>query len=102
MNTTIDWLALLGALAGGAGLGLLFFGGLYWTTEHLIHCKRPAAVLMTSLLMRGAIVAVGFYWLMEGAPARALAALVGFIIARSVLVKVVGSKISKTKSNETH
>jgi len=102
MNMTVDWLPMMGALAGGAALGALFFGGLYWTTEHVIHCKRPAAVLMTSLLMRGAIVVVGFYWLMEGAPIRALAALVGFIIARSALVRALRSKTTKTPPNETH
>lgn len=95
MPPPIEWLPLTGTAAGGFLLGLVFFGGLYWTTEHVIHCKRPAAVLMASLLTRGAIVVTGFYWLMDGAPVRALAALGGFIIARAILVRTMGRKPRK-------
>ena len=88
MNS-IDWTPLLGAMGSGAVLGVIFFGGLFWTTEHLMHCKWPQAVIVTSFIMRGLIVVIGFYWLMAGAPARALAALLGFIVARSIIIRAL-------------
>lgn len=101
MNS-IDWIPLSGALGGGTLLGILFFGGLFWTTEHLMHCKWPQAVLVTSFAMRTLIVVVGFYWLMDGAPARALAALLGFVAARSILCRALRRLPKSRLQDETH
>ena len=101
MNS-IDWIPMIGALLGGAALGVIFFGGLFWTTEHLMHCNWPQAVVVTSFATRVLIVVIGFYWLMAGAPARALAALLGFVVARAILVRLLGS-VRKTRiQDEAH
>lgn len=92
---TVDWNSLLGAFAGGAGLGAFFFFGLFWTMEHVLRCPWPVGVALVSFLLRTFIVVVGVYWLMAGVPARAFVALVGFVIARLVLVRLFGSKSCK-------
>ena len=78
------------ALAGGAGLvlGVVFFGGLWWTIRRAISSKRPALWFLASLVLRTAIVLAGFYAISGGQWKRLLACLLGFVIAR-VLVKAL-------------
>lgn len=76
---------LLAALAG-AGLGLAYFGGLWLTVRRLAGSGRPMLLIAASFLVRTLLVVVGFYLVMDASLARALACLLGFIVARQVLV----------------
>ncbi|HEY5281251.1 MAG TPA: ATP synthase subunit I, partial [Polyangia bacterium] len=58
MNETL-MMALAWVL--GAVLGVVFFGGLWWTVRKSLYSKRPALWIFGSLLLRIGIVAVGFY-----------------------------------------
>ena len=52
-----DALPLIAAWVAGAALGILFFGGLWWTVPRGIASPRPALWFGASLLLR-----VGPYW----------------------------------------
>lgn len=82
MNETLT-LALAG-LTGG-GLGAVFFGGLWWTVRKGVSSPRPALWFLGSGLLRMSIVLAGFYFVSGGQRKRALACLLGFIIARFVV-----------------
>ncbi len=78
------WLVF--AIAFGAGLGMAYFGGLWLTIRKLAGTPNPVLLLFPSFLVRTAIVLVGFYLVMDGRWERLLAALLGFVLARTVLI----------------
>jgi len=75
-------------LAGFAGLllGGIFFGGLWWTVRHGVTAKQPGVWFLGSLLVRMTIVMAGFYFVGGGQWQRVLGCLIGFMVARSIVV----------------
>jgi F1F0 ATPase subunit 2 len=55
-------LVLAIAAVVGVVLGLIFYGGLYWTVSRGLVSKRPALWFLFSLLARVSIVIAGFYF----------------------------------------
>lgn len=84
--------AVLLALAFGGGLvvGLLYFGGLWFTVSYLPRARRPELVSLGSLVLRLALTLVAFYLIMGGRWERLLVALAGFVLMRTVLVRRLG------------
>ena len=63
-------------------LGVLFFGGLWWTIRHRLHSPRAALWMLGSLVLRSVLALTGF-WLVAGHDwKRMLPASAGFLIAR--------------------
>jgi len=77
-------------LAGAAGLvlGLLFFGGLWWTLRRAFSSARPALWVAASLLLRMAVVASGFVLVAAGDWRNLLACLLGFWAARWITIQL--------------
>lgn len=77
-------------LAGVAGglLGLLFFGGLWWTLRRAIESPRPALWVGGSLLLRMGCVAAGFVFVTAGDWRKMLACLIGFWAARWLVIRL--------------
>lgn len=96
-----------GALIAGIALGIIFFGGLWLTVRKMVHSKKPAFWLIVSFFLRVGVTLVGFYFAGAGNLQRLLICLVGFIVARFVVVhytKATDSKsfqIQKEVSHET-
>jgi len=88
MNTSV--LELLFALVVGLGLGLVFFGGLAWTVRRLPSARHPVALVLGSLIVRTAAVAVGLVWVGDGKFLRMLAAATGILAMRYVAVRLWG------------
>jgi len=80
-----DLAVLALAAAGGAALGMMFYGGLYWTIRRGIESKAPALWFSGSLLLRTALVVIGFYAISDGDWRRLIACLPGFLLARVVV-----------------
>lgn len=78
---------LILSLLMGFLLGLFFFGSLWITVRQLPTTQQPVRLVLGSLLGRLAIALLGFYLIMDGQWQRVLAALIGFVIARRVLVQ---------------
>jgi F1F0 ATPase subunit 2 len=79
MNET---LALVIDGAVGVVLGLLFFGGLWWTVRKCMTSDRAGAWMLGSLLLRMGIAMGGFYLVSNGQLQPLLACLAGFFSAR--------------------
>ena len=73
-------------------LGLFFFGGLWWTTKRALLSKMPALWFLTSLFVRLGTVIIAFYYLSRGHWERALVCLLGFIIARTIIMRITQVK----------
>lgn len=93
MRLTELWLLLPIAVAG-AGLGLLFYGSLWYTVRRLTTTRRPALLLVGSLAVRTGLALLGLFLLMGGTRGhweRLLAACVGFLLARVWLTRQLGA-----------
>lgn len=77
------------ASLAGMAFGAIFFGGLWWTVLKGTSARQPALWFGASMLMRTGIALSGFY-LVSGADwKKLLACLLGFIIARIVVTRLV-------------
>ena len=86
MNTA--W--VLVALAIGAILGSLYFGGLWLTVRKLSTAQQPALLLLASFVVRAALVLFGFYFVMDGRWEPLASCLAGFLLARTFLIRRLG------------
>lgn len=85
-----DPMMLLLAGAAGALLGVLFFGGLWWTVQRGLASGRPALWFAGSFLLRTSVVLAGMYVVSGGRWEALLACLVGFVAARVILTRLAG------------
>lgn len=74
------------AFLGGIILGFIFFGGLYWSVRNLSTVKYPAFFMIASIILRMAILLIGFFFLINGDYKNLLAALIGVLFVRFVMV----------------
>lgn len=76
------------ALAAGVALGAMFFGGLWWTTQKGLASDRPVLWFLGSQILRTSITLAGFYFVSDGHWKRLLMCLLGFILARQVVIRL--------------
>jgi F1F0 ATPase subunit 2 len=79
--------ALAVALFAGGLLGAFFFGGLWWTVQKGVASERPALWFLGSLMLRTGLILAGFYFVSRGHWSRLAVCLLGFLIARVVVVR---------------
>ena len=80
-------LALVLSFAAGLGLGLFYFGGLWLTVKRLAAAGQPALLAVGSLLLRNLAALAGFWFVMGGQLDRLIAAVLGFFIVRTLLIR---------------
>lgn len=85
MNET---LSLAASLAAGVMLGVIFFGGLWWTVRKGVASRRPALWFFGSLTLRMGIALAGFYFVSGGHWERLLVCLLGFVTARLIVTRL--------------
>lgn len=85
MNETLmqvlSWVA-------GAALGATFFLGLWWTIRKGLSAKQPALWFFGSLLVRMGVALTGFYFVSNGHWERLLLCILGFVMARPVVMRM--------------
>jgi F1F0 ATPase subunit 2 len=79
--------ALALAFVAGSILGVFFFGGLWWTVQKGVTSDLPAFWFLGSLLLRTGAILAGFYLVSQGHWSRLVACLLGFLIARFIVIK---------------
>src|SRR5690606_23950191 len=77
------------AAAGGLLIGLLYFGALWWTVRRIPSARRPALFVAGSFLVRGAAAAAGLVFVAGGEPLALVAAVAGFLVGRTILIRVI-------------
>lgn len=82
---------LLFSLVMGFLLGSLFFGGLWWTVRKGLSSQKSTLWFLASLWLRMIITSIGFYFSAAGDWNRLLMCLLGFIMARFVVIRMAQS-----------
>jgi F1F0 ATPase subunit 2 len=77
-----EMFALLLAWMAGAMLGVVFFGGLWWTIRKAVLSQRPALWFFGSALLRVTVALGGFYFFASGRWETFLLCVAGFVMAR--------------------
>ena len=90
-----DLLMTLLVLLGGSFLGFLFFGGLWLTSKKMLNSNKPVLWYIGSMFIRTALTLLGFYYIGQHSLKYMLICLLGFIIARFVVVHM--TKIKEMK-----
>lgn len=83
------------ALLAGMLLGAMYFGGLWWTVRKGLASPRPAQWFIFSLLLRLGLTLSGFYLVAGNDWKKLLACLLGFIIARIIVIRLTEMPIAK-------
>jgi len=87
---------ILGAVLGGAVLGMVFFAGLWWTVRRGLSSKLAGLWFSGSFLLRTAIVVAGFYFVAQGDWRRMAGCVAGFLGARVFVVRLTRLKEEAT------
>lgn len=87
MNEVMTFTA---SFAAGAGLGLLYFFGLWETVRRLPQLRWAPLWLLLSLVLRLALLLGGLYWVGAGDWRRFVAALAGILLMRLLLTRQFG------------
>jgi F1F0 ATPase subunit 2 len=82
-----DSAALILALLAGFVCGAIFFAGLWWTIRRGLGRSAPAAWFLGSFVLRTGIAVTAFYFVYGGDWRRLLACTLGFLAARSVVLR---------------
>lgn len=72
-------------LAAGFAMGIVFFGGLWYTVRSLPGSQHPVLLTLASFWVRMLLVMGGFLVAMDRRWERATVCLVGFLLARLLL-----------------
>jgi F1F0 ATPase subunit 2 len=89
----VIWDVTVGAIVGVVA-GFVFFGGLRWTLSRLETARRPAVLVISSLMIRMAVVAGALVVFSDGRLARVLAGLGGLLVVRSILVSATRRELA--------
>jgi len=91
MFDTIEAASIGAAVCVGFVLGGLYFAGLWWTVRRMPRARHPLNLYFGSLVLRLAIVLTAFYGVLSYAGwAQLVAALVGFVAGRLLLIHIFG------------
>jgi F1F0 ATPase subunit 2 len=74
------------AFISGFVLGVIFFGGLWFTVKKAVASKNTALWIAGSSIIRIAIVLTGIYYISEGSWQKMVLCMVGFIVARFMVI----------------
>ena len=85
-----DAVPMILAVMAGAVLGAIYFGGLWWTVRRAGSFRRPAFLMLASVLARMSVVLGGFYLVAGNSWQRMLLCLLGFVAARAAVSWRVG------------
>ena len=83
---------LVGIVAGfaaGAALGVVFFGGLWWTAQRLLMSPRPGLLALASLVVRSCVLGGGLLLVARCGIAAVVAAAGGTLLVRQLMIRHV-------------
>lgn len=97
-----DLILILLAFVSGIALGVLFFGGLWFTIRVSINSKVPAIWFFISLTLRLCITLLGFYYIGVGSWQRLIVCVLGFVLARIIVLHITKKHEEKQLKKEVN
>lgn len=76
----------------GIGMGCVYFGGLFLTTQGIKEAGHPGLLVGASMILRFAVMIAGFYLLSQKGILPALMGLMGMILVRIGMIRFLGGK----------
>jgi F1F0 ATPase subunit 2 len=83
-----DIIYMVLTLFAGFLLGIVFFGGLWYTVQKAVASNAAGLWFIFSFIFRVSITLIGFYYISSGQWQRLLSCLFGFIIARITVARL--------------
>lgn len=81
----------------GVILGIIFFGGLYWTVQNLPRAKHPALLMTVSLFFRMGVTVGTFFYVAKGGYKGILLVLAGMLAVRIAMTFTIKNPKEKPK-----
>ncbi len=79
----------------GYALGIMYFGGLWWTVTILPKVRHPGTILIVSYVLRTSVLLLGFYLVLGDQWQRLVACLLGLLIARFQMLSRIRKEAEK-------
>jgi len=87
MNELVN---LLFFFLAGVGMGLVYFGGLWWTVKRLARSPKPHLLTLGSFAVRSGFILAGLYWIArEGRWEAIVVSLLGVLGARLIFIRLL-------------
>ncbi|MBD3616309.1 MAG: ATP synthase subunit I [Gracilimonas sp.] len=83
----MEWIRFILPLLMGVGLGILYFGGLWFTVQKINTVIYPALWMISSFFIRIGMLLITFYWLLMINWSFLAVGFIGFLLARSVFTQ---------------
>jgi len=80
---------LVFSLGAGILVGVIFFGGLWFTVTKVVSSGKASLWLVISWLIRNGILLTAFYFVSNGQWEKLLVCLFGFFVARVVIMRYI-------------
>ncbi len=74
------------AFITGLLVGIIFFGGLYWTVQKINEVSNPSILIALSFVLRMAVLLFGLYYVSKSGYKDVLFALAGIMLMRYILI----------------
>lgn len=87
-----EGIVLVAGLISGCVLGLIYFGGLWWTVRQLPSSRHPGSLAIGSLVARLGILATGLFVVAQFGPAALLMSGLGLLLIRQFMIHHVQSE----------
>jgi len=84
------WFEIAISVIGGTALGLLYFGGLWWTVNRIRNVDHAVGFYLASLIIRAAVLLLSLFWLLQLGIVNLFVAVIGFFAVRLVLIRRLG------------
>ena len=81
----------------GVILGVIFFGGLYWTVQKLTKVKHPSVLMTCSLLFRMAVLLSVLFYVSKSGYKGILYALLGMFLVRVIMTLIIKKQVVNSK-----
>ena len=91
-------MSLVLAVLAGLALGAFFFSGLWWTVNRSLVSSQPALLILGSFLLRSVVAVGGFYLVLQGGWQHLAACMVGFLLSRMLVTRIIGQPPPKIAS----
>ena len=102
LRVTLNSTSLAVTFLAGLGIGLWYFGGLWFTVHRLSTTRHPALLPLGSFLVRAMTSVWGFYVVMQGSGARLTASLIGFFVIRTIVMGRSTYKLAGHRHHREH
>ena len=81
---------LLAGCLWGMPLGIIYFGGLWVTVRLVPRVSNPRILLLTSFILRMAILLAGIWFVLRAGPLAFAASLCAILLVRFFMIRTVG------------